>query len=309
MLERVACDYVGLYLEQTGLKNLVLSGGVVANVKMNQRLYELPGGREDFRLPEHGRRRMRHRGCAAPHSWATRRERPLHDVYLGPSYSDDQIAEALQKRSCPSHGTARSSRRSRHCSPRARWSPASMGAWSTDRGRSATVRSCTTRREPEVNQWLNQRLGRTEFMPFAPATLWSTASVLPERERARTCGGVHDPHLRLHVVMKDTCPAAVHVDGTARPQCDRRRTRASTILRSTTRSRAYRRSSTPASTCTKSRSSVHPKTRFGPFSRATWITWRSGPAWWPTLRRAGNHAHDRARRLRWHRWTCGEHCA
>ena len=27
-------------------------------------------------------------------------------------------------------------------------------------------------KEPEVNQWLNQRLGRTEFMPFAPATLY-----------------------------------------------------------------------------------------------------------------------------------------
>ena len=26
-------------------------------------------------------------------------------------------------------------------------------------------------KEPAVNQWLNQRLGRTEFMPFAPATL------------------------------------------------------------------------------------------------------------------------------------------
>ena len=27
-------------------------------------------------------------------------------------------------------------------------------------------------KEPSVNQWLNQRLGRTEFMPFAPATLY-----------------------------------------------------------------------------------------------------------------------------------------
>ena len=27
-------------------------------------------------------------------------------------------------------------------------------------------------KEPAVNQWLNQRLGRTEFMPFAPATLF-----------------------------------------------------------------------------------------------------------------------------------------
>ena len=27
-------------------------------------------------------------------------------------------------------------------------------------------------KEPAVYQWLNQRLGRTEFMPFAPATLY-----------------------------------------------------------------------------------------------------------------------------------------
>jgi len=31
-------------------------------------------------------------------------------------------------------------------------------------------------REPEVNQWLNKRLGRTEFMPFAPVTCGRRAS-------------------------------------------------------------------------------------------------------------------------------------
>ena len=34
-------------------------------------------------------------------------------------------------------------------------------------------------REPEVNQWLNKRLGRTEFMPFAPATLYALARTAP----------------------------------------------------------------------------------------------------------------------------------
>ena len=48
-----------------GLGNLVLSGGVVANVKLNQRLRELPGVDRHLRPPEHGRRRLRHRRGAA----------------------------------------------------------------------------------------------------------------------------------------------------------------------------------------------------------------------------------------------------
>ena len=54
-------------------------------------------------------------------------------------------------------------------------------------------------KEPEVNQWLNQRLGRTEFMPFAPATL------IEHRDECylnvsgvRTRRAVHDAHVRLH---------------------------------------------------------------------------------------------------------------
>ena len=74
-------------------------------------------------------------------------------------------------------------------------------------------------REPEVNQWLNQRLGRTEFMPFAPATLM---------EYRRDCYNMIDgcEHASEFMplpfdctpAMKETSPAAVHSDGTARPQ-------------------------------------------------------------------------------------------
>jgi carbamoyltransferase len=73
--------------------------------------------------------------------------------------------------------------------------------------------------EPEVNQWLNQRLGRTEFMPFAPATLFE------ERHRCydNVDGAEHTAQFMTITFdctefMKRTCPAAVHVDGTARPQ-------------------------------------------------------------------------------------------
>ena len=51
VLEKVACEYVAYHLEKTGMKNIVLSGGVVANVKMNQRLFEIPGVEKIFVHP------------------------------------------------------------------------------------------------------------------------------------------------------------------------------------------------------------------------------------------------------------------
>ena len=78
-------------------------------------------------------------------------------------------------------------------------------------------------REPEVNQWLNHRLGRTEFMPFAPVTLYE------DRENCyhNIKGAEHAAEFMTVTFdctdqMKKDCPAAVHVDGTARPQLIRR---------------------------------------------------------------------------------------
>jgi carbamoyltransferase len=74
-----------------------------------------------------------------------------------------------------------------------------------------------------VNDWLNRQLRRTEFMPFAPICPWEYAEEyfeLREGEK-RAC------EFMTYVVpctekMRTTCPAAVHVDGTARPQLVRR---------------------------------------------------------------------------------------
>ncbi len=74
-------------------------------------------------------------------------------------------------------------------------------------------------KEPAVNQWLNQRLGRTEFMPFAPATLMEK-----RHECYRNIDGAEHAAQFMTLTfdctetMKRDCPAAVHVDGTARPQ-------------------------------------------------------------------------------------------
>jgi carbamoyltransferase len=80
-------------------------------------------------------------------------------------------------------------------------------------------------RDPEVNQWLNHQLGRTEFMPFAPAALASEAERL-----FKNLSGCERTAEFMTITfdckeeMISHCPAAVHVDGTARPQLVSERT-------------------------------------------------------------------------------------
>jgi carbamoyltransferase len=74
-------------------------------------------------------------------------------------------------------------------------------------------------RDPKVNDRLNRRLRRTEFMPFAPATLAECAD-----DYYRNCDGCRHAAQFMTLTldctqrMRRESPAVVHVDGTARPQ-------------------------------------------------------------------------------------------
>jgi len=73
--------------------------------------------------------------------------------------------------------------------------------------------------DPRANRWLNEKLKRTEFMPFAPATLTEEAhrcyrNLEVAADAARFMTITYD----CTEFMKQGSPAAVHVDGTARPQ-------------------------------------------------------------------------------------------
>src|SRR5690606_6146938 len=73
--------------------------------------------------------------------------------------------------------------------------------------------------DPTVNKWLNDRLSRTEFMPFAPVTLWED-----RHECYEDIEGAEDAARFMTVTfdctpeMRSRAPAVCHVDGTARPQ-------------------------------------------------------------------------------------------
>lgn len=225
VLEEVTGLTVEYWLKRTGLTRVVMSGGVNANVKLNQRVRELPGVDGVFIYPNMG-----DGGCATGagmlvfgHAGMARGS--VDNVYYGPDYSEAEIrqsldAAGLQYERCDEiedrigellAGDAIVGR----FNGRMEYGPRALG------NRSVLYPA----REPEVNQWLNKQLGRTEFMPFAPACLAEEAHRL-----FKNLSGCEKTAEFMTITfdctdeMKRHSPAAVHVDGTARPQLVRAET-------------------------------------------------------------------------------------
>ncbi|MBF0454216.1 MAG: carbamoyltransferase [Magnetococcales bacterium] len=222
VLELVAGEVVAHWAKKMACDHLVLAGGVTANVKMNQRLFELEEIRGLFVYPNMGDGGTGS-GAALALSSSSRRSQPMDSAYLGPAYSEEAMLTALNQagltyRQPPNlaeevAALIHSGKVVARFSGRMEYGPRALG------NRSILYHA----RQPDVNQWLNQRLGRTEFMPFAPVTLWEA------RERCyHNLDGAELAAQFMTVTfdctdwMKATCPAAVHVDGTARPQLIRR---------------------------------------------------------------------------------------
>ena len=73
--------------------------------------------------------------------------------------------------------------------------------------------------DPTINDSLNRRLERTEFVPFAPVTIDTHASNCfhdwhPEDLASEFMTMCYD----CTPLLAEKCPAVVHVDNTARPQ-------------------------------------------------------------------------------------------
>ena len=223
VLEAVAVNYVQHYVQQTGIDTVALAGGIIANVKVNQRNFEIPVVTRIFIYPNMG-----DGGCGTGAAFLASRKYlstrdPYQTVYFGPDYSEEEILSAL-------NSAGLTFERHEAIEPliakliyegnvvarfngRMEYGPRALG------NRSILYHAS----EPEVNQWLNQRLGRTEFMPFAPATLFEGRHRCYRNiDEAEWAAQFMTITFNCTDFMKETCPAAVHVDGTARPQLVRR---------------------------------------------------------------------------------------
>ena len=201
-------------------KRIALAGGVFANVKLNQRILEAKNIDEVYVFPNMG-----DGGLSVGAAWLTyfretgRRPMPVSNVYLGSEFSDREIGNALREsglkhefRKDIQNETARLLAEGEivvRFHGRMEYGPRALCH------RSILCQAT----DPSVNKWLNDRLKRSEFMPFAPVTLAEEASrfylgIEGGREAARYMTMTFD----CTPEMLQESPAAVHVDHTARPQ-------------------------------------------------------------------------------------------
>ncbi len=199
---------------------LAVAGGIFANVKLNQRLRELPNVAEVYVFPNMG-----DGGLSVGAAWlaheaetGTRPDR-LHTLDLGLASTDAEIATAVSHTGWRHHHVSDIHERVAELLARGEvvarfqgrmeFGPRALGH------RSILYRAT----DPSANDWLNKRLHRSEFMPFAPATLAEEADACyvgldGGRDAARYMTMTFDCTPK----MRAESPAAVHVDGTARPQ-------------------------------------------------------------------------------------------
>ena len=102
-LEDMTVSFVKHILHQTGMRRLVLAGGVFANVKLNQRIREIEGVDDIWVHPEMGDGGGA-TGSALFH-WFRIMQRmgkspqpePMEHVFLGPGFSDEVVEDELKR--------------------------------------------------------------------------------------------------------------------------------------------------------------------------------------------------------------------
>ena len=199
--------------------NICLAGGLFANVKINQRVVEA-GFKGLFVAPP-----MTDDGTALGAAWHVLSRqpgfapKPLHSMYLGPSFSSEEIEgilntekvtyEHLVNAESAVAGLLASGAVVAIFQGGMEFGPRALG------NRSILAQAT----KDEINQSLNSRLNRTEFMPFAPISrVEDAASCYLGIDLVLHAAEFMTVTVNCTPLMREACPAVVHVDGTARPQ-------------------------------------------------------------------------------------------
>ena len=224
VLEEAVCQYVSHWVQQTGCGDLSLAGGVFANVKLNQRIAELPCVNSVWVMPHMGDGGLPV-GAALGSSGSA--PTSLAHAFLGSDFSDRDAYKALGRANLPQVNRQQETTDSHPgdvervaqilsagktvaiCRGRMEWGP-----------RALCHRSVLARpNDPSINQWLNDKLNRSEFMPFAPvARVEDAERYFQGVGQAPSAAQFMTVCFETTEEFKQNCPAAVHVDGTARPQ-------------------------------------------------------------------------------------------
>jgi len=222
-LEYIVCGVISRYLDPSRSQNICLSGGTFGNVLLNQKIAQLDGVKQVYVIPFMGDGGQS--ACAAGAAYLELfGEKPqLKSLFLGPEVCEEQSLD-----DCLTELNAQNLQ----CVDLDDIVPAVVEQLSKNNvvamvkgrmefgPRALCNRSIVYHaKDQTMNEWLNDRLNRTEFMPFAPIT---AANLAKKCYPAWSSSDPNSPNMTITFdcseEMRSKCPAAVHIDGTARPQ-------------------------------------------------------------------------------------------
>ncbi len=218
--EEVITQLISAAVDRTGIHDVAMAGGCFANVKLNQRILELPNVKSIFIHPHMGDGGI----CAgaALAYYGEHASKPtsykLDNVYFGTGFSNEEIEQQLKKDKMKYHYVKdvekyiaeqlMAKKIVGRFNGRMEYGPRALG--------NRSILADPT--DKSINDWLNKRLNRTEFMPFAPSCLVDDAAkYFTNYEQGEYPAQFMTVTFDCEDAAKE-CPAVVHVDNTARPQ-------------------------------------------------------------------------------------------
>lgn len=221
--EEVIVPHIAYWMDVSGERRLALAGGVFANVKLNQRICAIPGLEALFIHPHMG-----DGGLPAGAAFCLTQElageqfKPyrLENVFLGTPIDERGLEDRISKYGFRFQRHSRINLRAAELLAEGKVVARVSGAMEYGPralGNRSILYQAT---DPTVNDWLNKKLRRTEFMPFAPMILSEDATFMLKGFDGRSDYAAE--FMTITYDVTDACrkesPAVVHIDGTARPQ-------------------------------------------------------------------------------------------
>lgn len=222
--EKTICGWVQEQVGKLNVSKLALAGGVFSNVKLNQRILDLPGVENIYVHPNMGDGGLAAGAAFEVHARLHGGLRPeLSKVYLGTEINRENALQALQKHDVsyeePENLAQVVGRLLADGKVVAR-AEGKMEYGPRALGNRTVMAPC---HDASINQWLNKKFARTEFMPFAPVILQEHAKeYFPAWDESHITARFMTITYNASETARKNIPAAVHVDGTARPQVIRR---------------------------------------------------------------------------------------
>ena len=229
-LENMMVNLLDFHLNDNGIKatNLMCAGGVFGNVKVNQKLKEMKQIDKCYIQPQMGDGGLCLGACALAYNkinlsgnQAETTVKQMNSMYLGPealyreNKSFDYATEFVHKTIAYNDASLELAKSLKDTNViglingRMEFGPRALC------NRSIIVPTS----DREINKWLNKRMSRNEFMPFAPVIRKEIA------ERCIKNFDSNDVTLNFMTSTADCTsefevknPAVVHIDKTARPQ-------------------------------------------------------------------------------------------